>query len=610
MFLEWKDYKVDEKKSVIQERVTDAIWQLIALWAIYNKRYNLFKTWETLWKDEWWEVKTNLNFFRRFVKAHASYTLKDRPNIQCPAEHPDQYESKELAALKERVLNLWRDSNNFVKKLKTASIRAAVFWDQYLFVYYNPEKERIDIKIFDPLELYYETIEEDPDSEIKYFVRVALYDVDYLKQKYPKYKKDIIPTSGVIWLQSINNFLTSRFNSPTKALVSYYVDKEYIYTIINDNLIVDKKKHWYWFIPLIHWRYIDVWEKYGESVIDIIEETVKYVHLSLSYLLTTLSRFSNTPLVTNVDIPDIEWQLKKWLLVLPDGNIQYLQVPPAPTDLYNVINLGKTFMHFISWLSEEAMAWFTWALTAAGVAIELRLDSTVREALDCQIVLKSVLEKMNRMWLKLMESKLKNKNLLEVPEIWVIDHIQEFLWSFINWNYYNIVDFGGILPRSEAQIVQNVLSKYKMWLISQDTALEELRYVDPSLEKTKIVNEKVEMYKLQKALEKWEVEKIWWLKGPKDEDLYMIQNKIVAPVYPEQDHLAHYMEHKKTYEATQNPVILLHMQAHQSYLEQWLWWPASVEQTEEKVSQAYQQPLTEEEALLQQQAQNNIPSQL
>lgn len=170
-------------------------------------------------------------------------------------------------------------------------------------------------------------------------------------------------------------------------------------------------------------------------------------------------------------------------------------------DLYKILEFAKSFMHFISGMSEEAMAGFTGALTSAGVAIELRMDSTVRETLDSQIVLQDIIQKINADGLKLYEKFFPSKNLFESKAFGKTNELFKFTGSMIAGNYDNIVDFGGILPRSESQIVQNVLSKFKMGMISQDTALEELRYGNPTLEMTKIQKEAIDKQKLAKALQ-------------------------------------------------------------------------------------------------------------
>jgi hypothetical protein len=108
---------------------------------------------------------------------------------------------------------------------------------------------------------------------------------------------------------------------------------------------------------------------------------------------------------------------------------------------------------------------------------------------------------MNADALKLFEKHFAKKNLFNNPIFGEYRKTFPFTGDMIGKNYRNIIDFGGILPRSDAQIVQNVLSKFKMGIISHDTALEELRYSDPTLEITKIQKEQVDKQKLARALQ-------------------------------------------------------------------------------------------------------------
>lgn len=609
MFLDTWEYKVDKyKESKIKQVVENALADMFTLNKKYYIRYELFKNWVTLRKNEWWEIKSSINFFKRMCKTHSSYVVKERPNIQVPPEHADVLQSKQLASYKERVLNLWWDSNKFTVKLKRMVLRWSIFGDQYILLSYNNKKEYVDIHILDPMEIYYETVDWNIDWDYKYVIRCSLFDLDYLKQKYPKYEDKIKASSDDVYLSKIKWFLESWFNSFNKALVVYYIDKKYIYTLLNWQYLVDIQEHWYDFIPLIHYRYIDTWEKYWDSIIDDVYEPIRYYHLSTSYMLTNLARFANAPLVTNTNLENFESWLKKWIIAWENLDVKYLDPPRSPVDLDKILQLWKLNMHFISGLSEEAMAWFTWALTAAWVAIELRLDATVREALSCQIVLKEVLEKMNRIWLRIMEKYMKNKNLLNSPEYWEVDHSNLLTWSMINWNYYNIVDFWWVLPRADAQIVQSVLSKMKMWLISKDTALEELRYADPALELNKIRKETIDEYKLQKALQSWDTS-IWWVSWPKEENYIMIVEWQAVNVSPEDNHIEHITEHKKAFDKTQNQLLLAHITEHQYFLNQGYWWPMS--QETQNINDVSEQQLQQQwENINQQQLQQpSIPPQ-
>jgi len=567
--------------------------RMLTQWVNYTKRWNLFKDWKTIWKNEWWDVQTHINFFYRFCKTFASYVVKDSPNINVPAEHPDQPESKMLASKKEKVLNNWRAWNSFVRKLKVAALRNAAFWDMYFFISYDKKNKWFSLDFIDPTNVIYDTVDSSPYSEKMFVLWCRLEDISILKKKYPEFADRIVPSSLWSELIKVDKFKQTALWSQHKAIVFYYMDKNYIYTVINADMVVETVEHKYWFIPFYHRPCIDRWEFYWESLIEKIYEPVKYMHLALSYIITNAYDTATSPLVAIWWTPQLADQKGRvrWLLTLPAWpwtSVTYLDPPRANMDLYKIVEVAKQFMHFVSWISEEAMAWYTWALTSAWVAIELRLDSTVREALDSQVVLQDILQRINADWLRLMQKFMSNDNLLKNPLFWEIEPILKFTWDMIWNNYSNIVDFGWILPRAETQVVSNVIAKLTQWLISKDTALEELRYADPSMEISKILKEQRDMYKFQDALKKWEESQFVWYNWPKEENYAMLIEKKFVPVLPDQNHMEHWVEHQSAYQKNNDQWLLLHMMAHESLYKQWGWvWIDSPETEANMVRQAY-----------------------
>jgi len=576
--------------SLVRERTSELITQ----WTKYQKRWSTFVTGETLKKKEGWDIKTHINYFYRFCKTHASYIVKDTPNIQVPAEHPDQIESKMKSANIERWLYMRWLWNKFPRKLKTAALRGSVFGDMYFMLSFNKKAKWIDLDIVDPTQVVYDTEDSDPLSPISFVLKVKMIDVKKLREEYPD-KVDIIkPSNEADQLLLVNNFTKSNLWSEKKACVYTYMDDKYIYTVLNGMHVLNVVEHKYPFIPFYHRPYIDVGDKYGFSMIDILYEAVKTMHLSLSFMITNAYDTAQAPLVSTGGNPT--WDKVNWpkgLLTLPaNWLLNYLQPPMGSADLYKTMEYAKVFMHFISGISEEAMAWFTGALTSAGVSIELRLDSTVREAVDSQIVLKDILENINADWLKLMEKFLPKENILRQKNRGEYGKLLPFTGNMIGGQYITSVDFGGILPRSEATLVNNVLAKHKMWLISTDTALEELRYQDPTMELSKKLKESVDRAKLEKAIQSGQTDSIAWYEWPKDENYAMIADGKIAPVTPEQNHQEHWLEHNRVYSATNNPLIMSHMMAHKTMME-WAWAQMpSAEAQREQVQSAYADPST------------------
>lgn len=253
-------------------------------------------------------MKAQINFFYRFCKTHSSFVVKDVPNINVPAEYADQIESKIHASKLEKFLTLrWKD-NSFPRKLKKAALRGSIFGDMYFTLNNNTEKKCFEIDIIDPSNIIYDTVESDPGSEIKIVLRVRTEDTKLLKKKYPMFQERIGPSSYANDLININNFTKSALHAFDQSLVCYLMDAKYIYTLINGLILVDVVEHGYDFIPLYHRPYIDIGDKYGKSLIDIIYEPVKYMQLALSYVITNAYDLSTAPLVSDAPTPQISDQ--------------------------------------------------------------------------------------------------------------------------------------------------------------------------------------------------------------------------------------------------------------------------------------------------------------
>lgn len=568
--------EMDDKKII--NLIRDKLWDLVKQSLVYKRRRNMFKYWQTLKEWEWWFIKSQINFFYRFCKTHASYVVKDSPNIQVPPKQWDNEDSKIQASRREKVLYTYWRNNKLVQKLKHWALRWAVFWDMYLFSYIstNNWKKYVKTDLIDPSLLMYDRYDSTQDSDIQYVLTAKLIDVDYLNETYWKDEKWKIiykfqTSSEITDLLKVSDFEKSTLFNKSKAVLFTYIDNKYIYEIVNWNKVISKKEHWYDKIHLYHWRYVDIWDKYWLSQIDIMYEAVKHLHLSLSLITTNAYDTAETPIVSDWLSPNIiDWKkTNRWLITIaPWSRFEYLNPPRTNSDLYRILEYAKAFMHFVSWLSEEAMAWFTGSLTSAWVAIELRLDSTVREVLDSQMSLKTLLEELNADALKLMEKHLNSVNLFETLQDWIIDDY-EFTWKMINWCYYNIIDFWGILPRNETQTINNVITKYKQQMISLDTALEELRYIDPSLEKSKMFKEQIDDFKMKQAIMSGKTTDIVWFSWPEEENYSMIKTGKIAMVYPEQNHTEHLVEHQEMNSKINSPIITAHMKMHQAMMNKW-----------------------------------------
>lgn len=195
----------------------------------------------------------------------------------------------------------------------------------------------------------------------------------------------------------------------------------------------------------------------------------------------------------------------------------------------------------------------------------MRMDATVREALDVQIHLQDLIQKVNRDYLRLMQIFFPKKNLFKSHEFGLVSD-RTFPASLIGGYYNNIIDFGGILPKSDSERVRNSLAKVQSGLISRDTALEELRYTNPSVEQDKVRHEKIEDARLQQQLEAGQQPDQKFFDDPREEEDYMLTEEKLAIPHPAQNHEEHLKSHTTRYESTPSPLILQHIMITQNVM--------------------------------------------
>jgi hypothetical protein len=531
----------------------------------YKRYWDLFKNGIVLDDNEYGTHRIELKLATRMCKAHASYVLKDRPNIQIPPINPEVYELKQHAARIEKALNIWWTDQNIFQTLKKGTLKACVKGDHIYYLSIDSNKKRIYLNTLDPEFFNYETVSNDPTSSLAHTIRGDLVLIDILKKSYPKFADQIIPTNSVAQFNLISGFsLTDMFDS-RRAMFIEVMDQKYIYRYIND-IEVEVVEHKLPFIPVYIQKYFDWGEKWGESLMSFCEDPIKFINMLLGYKADIALKTSNPPLIISGGNAQIDASsLKGGKIQLPTGTAMYLQPPKAPIDLDQLLTIMKAFMHFLTGISEEAMAGFVGALTAAGVSIELRLDSTVREALDMQSNLQVLIQRMNRDWLFLNEKFFPKTDLFNSEFYGKISDIA-FNASEVNKYYLNIVDFGGILPRSADQIVRNVIAKKQSNLISRDTALEELRYMDPTTEINKIYAENGKEAEVLRQIQSGGIVEKKFFDNPKQEEDYMLTQNKLALVHPSQNHNEHIESHKNRLQQVQSPLLIQHLIMHQNYL--------------------------------------------
>lgn len=539
---------------------------------------NIYETGGELGADEIGVNKVVLKMVKRFCKTHASYVLKDMPNIKIKAKNEEVPESNILSSSVQKGLLIWWKEQSILRKLKRSVRKASYKGMQAFYLSNNPEQKTFNFGTIDPEFMAYDTMTDDPDSPLLWFAHGDMIDLGILKKAFPEHSDKFMAFSASKFFQNASklNIVFKDLNYLNKAFYFEFLDTKYRYKFVND-IMVGVSEHNYPFIPFYVFPYFDLDSKKISSVVDFIKEPAKMINQVFGYRLDFTIKHSDPPLTVTGAAAGTELdpkKLKGGILKLQQGSTaDYISPKANSIDAERMIELVKSFMHFLTGLSEEAMAGFTGSLTAAGVSIELRLDSTVREALDTQVILQDILQKINRDYLKLMELTYPEKN-MHSSEILGVLSDKEFSAKMIAGLYDNIVDFGGILPRSQDQIVRNTVTQFTTGLISQETALSQMNHPDPTLEMAKIRAGKINEGKLNKEIEMGLTSKEKFFATAELENAYMFETKEMATPAPDQDHELHIAIHEQAMEKLSpelKSMFALHIQIHKQMAEKIKW---------------------------------------
>lgn len=516
--------------------------------------------------DEYGVNKVILKMAKRFCKVHSSYVLKDHPSITIPAKNPEDPASLSLASKTKKAVYVWMKEQSLTRKLKS-SVRKASYKGRAAF-YLSPdlENETISFNTLDPERIAFERASDDPASPLLWFSMCRDINVDVLKKMYPAHAEKITDSKASKFIADYRNLsFFESLKKTKKALWFRFFDTKYAYTYVND-IEVDVKEHGLPFIPFYIFPYFEFDSEELTTLIDFIAEPIKMINQVFGFRVDFTQKHSDPPLVIKGNDKNIKTNKITGGVfnVGSEGDAKFIGPQAQSIDAEKMLEISKAFLHFLSGLSEEAMAGFTGSLTAAGVSIELRLDSTVREALDTQIILQDILQTIIRDYLKLVEKYFPRKNLFDSKILGIQSDIK-FTGSEIAGLYNNDVSFGGILPRSQDQIVRNTVTKYTTGLISQNTALEEMNYPDPALEMKKIRSEVIEKGKIEKQIQEGKLPEEKYFATPEEENRYMFESGKSAMVSMDQDHEYHLAIHESVLEKLSNELkslIVLHMEVH------------------------------------------------
>lgn len=520
--------------------------------------------------DEFGINKTIFQIAKRFCKVHASYVLKDNPNVLIQAKNPEDPASNELASKTKKHLDIWWREQSITRKLKRAVRKASYKGSMCFYLSRDAENDTYSFNTADPENCAYGRVSDDPSSQLLWFSIGEMIDINVLKLAYPAFKDKIVEFKASKFYVNQSGLGTLQYMvKEGKAFCFNFIDSKYIYTYINDTQ-VEKKEHNYGFIPCYVFPYFDFDSDEVVTLIDFIKDPIKMINQTFGCRLDFTQKHSDPPLVVKGNNTELDPKKIKGgvIRVQGDGDAAYIGPQASSIDAERLLEITKAFLHFLSGLSEEAMAGFTGSLTAAGVSIELRLDSTVREAIDSQIILQDVLQQINRDYLRLVEKTKANDNIFKSKILGIKSDVK-FFGREIAGLYDNTVDFGGILPRSVDQLVRNTVTKFTTGLISQDTALAELNYGDPTIEKAKIRNEIINKAKLEKQIQQGVTPDEKFFASPEEENIYMFQSGKAAMVSPDQDHEYHIAVHESVinkFSDELKSLLVLHIQTHKSFI--------------------------------------------
>lgn len=524
----------------------------------YTEYERMFLDGNQLSEKDYGTHKIELKFLTRMCKTHASYVLKDMPNIQVPAINSTVPELKMHASQIEKALYTWWKDESILRKLKRGTLRASYKGDMVYYLTVDSKANKVRFNVQEPDFFAYDRVTRNPDSPFRWIMRGELINCEDLRRNFPQYADVIQPTGNVSKFTGWLGFRWSDLWDLKRALVIEVMDQKYLYRFINDRNVLTIE-HNYDSLKFYHFKYFDFGEKWGYCPAGMVKDPIKFMNQLIGYQYDLALKTADPPVVAignNAKFDTDNTHGGK--ISIASGDIRYLTPPMGNMPMDKLLDIMKAFLHFISGISEEAMAGFTGALTSAGVSIELRLDSTVREAIDTQITMQDMLETVNADYLKLCSKYLAKKNLFTTEKFGTISDVP-FFGNMINGYYNNIIDFGGILPRSADQIVRNVLAKYQGHMISLDTALEELRYMDPKLEKDKINQEIIDTAKQQQDIQAGKNPPQLFFENPVQEQNYMLtEDKLVLP-HPAQNHDQHLAVHMEKYSKVNSKILLQHI---------------------------------------------------
>jgi hypothetical protein len=262
----------------------------------YAKNEKMFLDGTQLRENDYGDHRVELKFATRMCRTHASYVLKDRPNIQVPPIAPDVLELRQQASYIEKSLNIWWDEQQVMSKLKLGTLTASYKGDYIFFLSADTVNKTFAFNSLQPDFFSYDRVGVDPFSPLRWTMRIDLINTQDLKIKYPKFKDVITPSGLNSRFLSFSGFFRSDLWNLEKSCFISVMDHKYIYNYINDTE-VEVIEHGYPFIPFYIFKYFETGQKWGMSLMSFIRDPIRFINQILGYQFDLALKVSNPPLV-------------------------------------------------------------------------------------------------------------------------------------------------------------------------------------------------------------------------------------------------------------------------------------------------------------------------
>ena len=421
-------------------------------------------------------VNINVPIAGVFCAEHAAYVFKS-VDISCNPFGSTAVDDQ-LAQKREDVLNLFWKEQMVHEKLRRMVEKGTYTNEMSCKLETCNKTKRVKLKILGPETIVHPEDIDDPASRAKY-----VYTRKYF------YKESLIDYVGDEYIEGgIDRYFGKYEKNLEKGLhFNEFHDSEYVYLLYGSE-VVYKRKHELDFLPFYTTPYFANKSSLLESINGLSQMYQFFLNAHCSTALGSVKRatfISGRGSAKEIKLGDSEI-----IKFNGDGAMSMPTLPDSGANFREIISTLQTIIHFVSGLSAEGMSGFTGALDVAGVSIELRMDSTTRQAVRVQSGLKPMIEQMNADYILLMEQYFPAEDLSVSTKQGRVFKDSVYIKD-LNGFRQNNISFAPVTPRSDLQSSQMLIALHNNGGISKKTMIDSLGY-DPTVEIDRIRSEKIE----------------------------------------------------------------------------------------------------------------------